>query len=97
MKKLLTFVIIMILTISISEFSFGQSKTKTKSKSSTTKTQTVKGYTKKNGTKVKSYKRSPRKKTSSFQILNESENLVFFTEKEKGLIEMKEFEFKKWV
>ena len=70
MKTILTLFLAMILTFSISD-SFGQKKS---SKSSSTKTQTVSGYTKKNGTKVKSYKRSPKgskKKTSSIQRMDD--------------------------
>ena len=70
MKTILTLFLAMILTFSISD-SFGQKKS---SKSSRTKTQTVSGYTKKNGTKVKPYKRSPKgskKKTSSIQRMDD--------------------------
>jgi hypothetical protein len=81
MKALLTLFLAMILTFSISD-SFGQKKSKS-SKSSSTKTQTVGGYTKKDGTKVKAYKRSPKgskKKTSSIQR-TDSNYYVQFTKR----------------
>jgi hypothetical protein len=92
MKSLFTLFLAMILTFSISD-SFGQKKSKSSksktSKSSSTKTETVSGYTKKDGTKVKAYKRSPKgskkKKTSSIQRL-ENNYYVLFT-KRKDQIE----------
>ena len=80
MKALLTLFLAMILTFSISD-SFGQKKSK--SSKSSTKTQTVSGYTKKDGTKVKAYKRSPKgskKKTSSIQRV-ENNYYVLFTKR----------------
>jgi hypothetical protein len=71
MKTLMTLILSVILTFSISD-SFGQKKSRS-SKSSSTKTKTVSGYTKKDGTKVKTYKRSPegsKKKTGSIQRAN---------------------------
>lgn len=83
MKTLLTLFLAMILTFSISD-SFGQKKSKS-SKSSSSKTQSVSGYTKKDGTKVKPYKRSPKgskKKTSSIQKTNTSDYFVILNKRE---------------
>jgi hypothetical protein len=85
MKALLTLFLAMILTFSISD-SYGQKKSKS-SKSSSTKTQTVSGYTKKDGTKVKAYKRSPKgskKKTSSIQRLDNNYYVLFTKRKDQS-------------
>src|SRR5260221_13146274 len=84
MKTLLTLFLAVILTFSASD-SYSQKKGKS-SKSSSPKTQTVKGYTKRNGTKVKSYKRSP-KKTSSIKTADDSRYVVSKGKLELELIE----------
>jgi len=87
MKGILTLFVAIILTFSISENSYGQKKSKS-TKSSSSKTQTVSGYTKKDGTKVKPYKRSPKgskKKTSSIQRLNHLDSYVLFSKREDEL------------
>jgi hypothetical protein len=79
MKNLLYVIFILTLMISFSEDSFGQ-----RSKSSSSKTQTVKGYTKKDGTKVKAYERSPKgskKKTSYIHKMNRADYFVCLNRK----------------